>query len=208
MNDVVKVLSVFVFAFAISACGGGETYDLSGGVTQGNPDNGSPSPAPLPTPEPDPTPAPMPEPTPEPDPTPAPMPEPTPEPDPTPAPTPTPEPDPIPAPTPPPEPDPAPAPTPPPEPDPTPQTYSATLSWTAPTSYSDGSPMSLSAIGGYKIYYGNTSHQYTDAIDVADGSAVSHKISGLSAGTYYFTVITYDTKGVTSTYASEVSITF
>ena len=68
--------------------------------------------------------------------------------------------------------------------------------------------MSLSAIGGYKIYYGKTSHQYSNTIDVTDGSAVSHQISDLSAGTYYFTVMTYDIKGVTSTYADEVSITF
>lgn len=68
--------------------------------------------------------------------------------------------------------------------------------------------MSLSAIGGYKIYYGKTSHQYTNSIDVADGSAMSHQISDLAAGTYYFTVMTYDINGVTSTYAAEVSITF
>ena len=183
MNDVVKVLSVLFFAFTISACGGGETYNLGDG-TQGNPDSGSPSP------QPDPIPAPVPDPVPTPDPTPVPEPDPVPTPDP----TPVPEPDPV--------------PTPEPDPIPPPQTYSATLSWTAPTSYSDGSPMSLSAIGGYKIYYGNTSHQYSNTIDVADGSAVSHTISDLSAGTYYFTVMTYDINGVTSTYADEVSITF
>lgn len=156
MSNVVKVLSVCLFAFTVSACGGDDTYNLSDGSTQGILDAGSP--APTSTPEPTPAPTPTPEPTP----------------------TPTPE----------------------------PQKFSALLSWTAPTSYSDGSPMSLSEIGGYKIYYGQTTQQYSHSIDVADGSAVSQLISDLSAGTYYFTVATYDTNGITSTYAREVEATF
>jgi len=68
--------------------------------------------------------------------------------------------------------------------------------------------MSLSAIGGYKIFYGQTSGNYSNTIDVPDGSAVSHLITDLSAGTYYFTVITYDSQGITSTYAQEIQVTF
>jgi len=167
MHDVVKILSVFVLAFTLSACGGGETYNLSDGGAQNNPSPGSPlpSPTPAPAPEPPPAPTPMPEPIP--------VPEPTPEP-----------------------------------PPPATQIFSATMSWTAPTTYSDGSPMSLSAIGGYKIFYGQTSGNYSKTIDVPDGSAVSHLISGLSAGTYYFTVVTYDSNGITSTYAKEIRVTF
>lgn len=121
--------------------------------------------------------------------------------------SPSPSPEPAPEPTPQPAPEPTPEPAPTPAPAPTPVTYSVTVSWVAPTTYSDGSPMSLSRIGGYRIYYGVASRQYTQSVNVPDGTAQSAVISNLPSGTYYFSIVAYDTDAVSSDYAQEFRIT-
>jgi hypothetical protein len=65
-------------------------------------------------------------------------------------------------------------------------TGSATLSWTAPTRNSDGTP--LADLSGYTIYYGTSPSALTQTIQVASPSATSYVVSGLSPGTYYFAV--------------------
>ncbi len=85
-----------------------------------------------------------------------------------------------------------------------PPTYSATLSWQAPSTNADGSP--ITDLAGYKIYYGTSSRQYTNSSDV--GSNTTGTIQGLSAGTYYFAVTAYDSYGNESGYSNEVTKTF
>jgi hypothetical protein len=81
-----------------------------------------------------------------------------------------------------------------------------TLSWTAPSTRSDGSPLSLSDIGGYRIYYGTTHASYNSKLDVANGTAQSATLSNLVAGTsYYLVMTTYDTGGAESGYSAEIS---
>lgn len=90
---------------------------------------------------------------------------------------------------------------------------SATLSWDAPITSADGTP--LTDLMGYKVYYGAGSGNYTEIIDV--GSASCQDINGqtectttvgnLSAGDYYFVVTAYDTSGNESNYSNEVSKT-
>jgi hypothetical protein len=75
-------------------------------------------------------------------------------------------------------------------------TGSFTLSWTAPVTRADGSPLSLSDIDGYHIYYGSNSGNYTTTIDVTDGTATSATISNVPAGSYYVVMSTYDTSGL------------
>ncbi len=78
---------------------------------------------------------------------------------------------------------------------------SASLSWTAPTTNIDGTP--LSDLAGYKVYYGTTPGVYTSIIV---GNRTTHQVDGLTKGqTYYFTVTAYDTKGNESDYAPVVS---
>ena len=97
--------------------------------------------------------------------------------------------------------------TPPPPPETT--TYSATLAWNAPVARADGTtPLSLAEIDGYIIHYGTTSRQYTQSVNVTDGTAVSYTINGLPGGTYYFAVVTYDINGVQSDYSTEASVTY
>lgn len=86
---------------------------------------------------------------------------------------------------------------------------SVTLTWNAPISRADGNtPMSPGEIDGYIIHYGKTSRQYDKSVNVIDGAAVSHTIKGLSDGTHYFSVVTYDVNGVESAYSSEASVTY
>jgi len=59
-----------------------------------------------------------------------------------------------------------------------------TLSWNAPTTSADGTP--LTDLAGYKIYYGTSSRAYSTAIDV--GNVTKHMVSNLENGVEYNTV--------------------
>jgi len=80
-------------------------------------------------------------------------------------------------------------------------TYSSvTLSWGEPASNIDGSD--LNDLAGYKIYYGTSSNNYTQSVDV--GNITSAVISSLSPGTWCFSTTAYDTAGNESGYSNEV----
>ncbi len=81
---------------------------------------------------------------------------------------------------------------------------SATLSWDAPTTNTDGSP--LADLAGYKLYYGTSSGSYSQTINV--GTTSSYTVTGLLGGTYYFAVTAYDSEGNESAYSNEVSKAF
>jgi len=79
-----------------------------------------------------------------------------------------------------------------------------TLSWTAPVTRSDGSPLLLSDIGGYHVYLGQSSGNYTTTVDVADGSATSTVIDNLAPGSWYVVMSTYDSTGAEGGKSGEV----
>ena len=83
-------------------------------------------------------------------------------------------------------------------------TANITLSWIPPAEREDNSSLSLSAIAGYKIYYGTTPGQYPNSTTVNDGSATGYTLNNLSSATYYLVVTTIDTSGRESQYSSEV----
>ena len=91
---------------------------------------------------------------------------------------------------------PAPAPAPAPTPPAGPTTGSATLSWSAPTQNTDGSP--LTDLAGYHVYYGTTNGAWTSTITILEVSETSYVVSGLSSGTYYFAVVAFNSEGVDS----------
>lgn len=72
----------------------------------------------------------------------------------------------------------------------------ATLSWTAPTENTDGTP--ITDLAGYHIYYGTSPSELTQTITVAGAGATTYEISGLAEGTYYFAVVAYNSAGVDS----------
>ncbi len=78
------------------------------------------------------------------------------------------------------------------------------VDWIAPSAREDNTPISLSAIAGYNVYYGSEQGQYPNTVNIADGSADSYIIANLPTGTYYFVVTTYDTDGRESQYSPVV----
>jgi hypothetical protein len=78
----------------------------------------------------------------------------------------------------------------------------ATLTWNAPTSNTDSSP--LTDLAGYKIYYGTAPAQYGTPIDV--GLTTTYPVNNLTDGlTYYFSVTAYNASRTESGFSSEVS---
>jgi fibronectin type 3 domain-containing protein len=76
---------------------------------------------------------------------------------------------------------------------------SVTLAWDPP----DGETPDLA---GYKIYYGNSSGNYSYSIDV--GNVTTYTLTDLTEGqTYYFAATAYDTSGNESEYSNEISTT-
>ncbi len=81
----------------------------------------------------------------------------------------------------------------------------ATLSWAAPTTRSDGSP--LTNLAGYKLRYGNAAGTYPNTITVSNPGITTYMVENLAAGTYYFAIASYDSAGVESINSSPVSKT-
>jgi len=75
-----------------------------------------------------------------------------------------------------------------------------TLSWKAPKTNTDGTP--LNDLGGYNVYYGPSSGNYTYSVDV--GITSGTVISGLGAGTWCFALTAYNYSGNESDYSPEV----
>ncbi len=68
----------------------------------------------------------------------------------------------------------------------------ATLTWTAPTQNTDGSP--LTDLAGFKIYLGQVQGgPYPVSVDIADPTATTFTVPGLTEGlTYYFVSTAYN----------------
>jgi hypothetical protein len=83
-------------------------------------------------------------------------------------------------------------------------TGSASLSWTPPTTNTDGSPLNLA---GYRIYYGNSSSSLDRLITVANPGLTAYVVEGLTAGRWYFSVRAYSTDGTESSNSNIVDKT-
>ena len=81
----------------------------------------------------------------------------------------------------------------------------AIINWTPPTQREDGTPVSISEIAEYHIYYGKDQGDYQETKVVSGGGALGGTVSGLdSGGTWYFVVTAVDTEGRESLYSKEV----
>ena len=78
------------------------------------------------------------------------------------------------------------------------------LNWVAPVTRTDGNPLSLSEIGGYRVYLGTKNGQYTFYATVSDGSRTSVNIYGLASDTYHVVMTTYDSNGLEGPYSPEI----
>jgi hypothetical protein len=83
----------------------------------------------------------------------------------------------------------------------------ATLTWNAPMTRADGSPLNPATdLSMYKIYYGTASHTYTQVVNVTNpGTTTITQTLNLPAGTYYFAVTVVDTLGQESNYSNEAT---
>jgi Putative Ig domain len=82
---------------------------------------------------------------------------------------------------------------------------SVPLSWVPPTTNTDGSP--LTNLAGYIISYGTSASGLTQQITVASATATSYTVTGLAAGTWYFTVAAYTSVGTQSAPSNTASTT-
>lgn len=82
---------------------------------------------------------------------------------------------------------------------------SATLNWSAPTQNSDGS--ALTNLAGYHIVYGTAADALTNTVQISGASLVTHTISNLAAGTWYFAIKAYTNVGDESVLTGVVSKT-
>lgn len=83
-------------------------------------------------------------------------------------------------------------------------TGSATISWTPPTTRTDGS--ALTNLGSYRIYYGTSPSTLTSTANVTNSSLSTFVISNLAAGTWYFAMTALDAAGVESARTNTVSL--
>lgn len=72
---------------------------------------------------------------------------------------------------------------------------SAQLTWTAPDQYTNGDPLPLSELGGFKIYHGPRGGPLTDVVDIPDEAAVTYRVEGLPAGERDFAMTAYTDSG-------------
>jgi len=84
------------------------------------------------------------------------------------------------------------------------QTGSTTLSWTAPTERTDGSP--LTHLGGYKIYYGRMSGIYDYQIDINNPAILTYLVENLVSGDWYFALVAYDSERIESDRSNEAHL--
>lgn len=80
----------------------------------------------------------------------------------------------------------------------------ATLSWTAPTSNTDGS--TLTDLAGYRVYYGTDPGNLNVVVNVSPG-VNTYVIEGLTTGTWYFAVKSYTNTGTESALSNIASKT-
>jgi len=73
------------------------------------------------------------------------------------------------------------------------------LKWSAPLTRADGSP--FDDLAGYRINYGVQPDQLHCQVEIRDPKASGGQVTGLSSGTWYFAVVSFDS----GSYESEPS---
>ena len=79
----------------------------------------------------------------------------------------------------------------------------ATVTWVAPATRANGDV--VGGLMGFRAYYGTVSGAYTASVYVAGATASSATVTGLGAGTWYFTVTSIDALGNESSIGYEMS---
>lgn len=80
---------------------------------------------------------------------------------------------------------------------------SATLSWTAPTQNTDGTP--LMDLAAYRIYYGTSPGTYSNQVYIDNPGTTMYVIDGLAPNTYYFVGTSINMAGTESVFSNMAS---
>jgi hypothetical protein len=70
---------------------------------------------------------------------------------------------------------------------------SVTLSWEAPTSNTDGTP--LTDLAGYRIYYGSSPSELSQTVEITSVGIQTYVLDDLPTGTWYFAVMALNSSG-------------
>jgi hypothetical protein len=81
----------------------------------------------------------------------------------------------------------------------------ATVSWTPPTENTDGSVLGAD-LAGYRVYYGTSSRDYSNSVEIDNPGLSSVVVEGLAETTWYFVMTAVNTSGIESSYSDEVSL--
>jgi hypothetical protein len=81
----------------------------------------------------------------------------------------------------------------------------ASLTWTPPTTNTDGS--ALKDLAGFKVYWGSSPGSYPNSQTLADASLTTYTVSALAPGPWYFVVTAYSQSGRESAYSNAASKT-
>jgi hypothetical protein len=85
-------------------------------------------------------------------------------------------------------------------------TGSATLAWTPPSSNTNGTK--LTDLAGFYVYDGPSPGSLSLVSTIANPAATSYTVANIPAGTWYFTVVAFDSAGSQSSQSNLVSKTF
>lgn len=78
-------------------------------------------------------------------------------------------------------------------------TGAATITWTPPTTYTDGTALT---IAGYRVYWGTAQNNYPSSKTLNGAGLTSAVIDQLTPAKYYFVVTTFDAGGSESGYSN------
>jgi hypothetical protein len=81
---------------------------------------------------------------------------------------------------------------------------SAQLTWTPPAQYTNGAPLPLSDLGGFKIYHNLRGQPLDNVVDIPQEAATTYSLTGLTAGDREFAMTAYTDAGVESAQSNSV----
>jgi hypothetical protein len=84
-------------------------------------------------------------------------------------------------------------------------TGNATISWTPPTTNSDGT--TLTDLSGFRIAYGNSTSNLAQTVSLSNAGLTSYTVNNLSSGQWYFAVYAVNSQGVESDISNVASKT-
>jgi len=82
---------------------------------------------------------------------------------------------------------------------------SATLTWTPPTTNTDGS--ALTNLAGYRVRWGPAPGNYTNSVTLTNPGLATYVVTNLVSGTHYFVVTAVNSSGVESQLSNVASKT-